>query len=110
MATQHTARQGAGPDMRFLLNEERGETARGRKDGKTDELPELFRQSKKIERQIKYRRLRELSMSRDQPLRLPCRPWSDNGDEELWVRPGEMETRYHQKRLDQFYIEYPRRI
>jgi len=102
MTDQRTTRQ--GPDMRYLLNEERGGTTRGYKDEESQEQEEPIVQSHKIERQIKYRRIRELSMGRDQP---PCRPWADNGDEELWVRPGEKETEYHQKRVDKFYIKFP---
>jgi len=56
-----------------------------------------------IRRQIRYRRARELSMSRDQPPRLPCRPWYDNEKEFRWLRTGETEKEYHQKRVDDVY-------
>jgi len=36
--------------------------------------------NKTFERQMRYRRRREISLSRDQPPRLPCRPFYDNGD------------------------------
>jgi len=60
-----------------------------------------------IGRQIKYRRARELSMSRDQPPRLLCRPWYDNGNEIMYLAVGEAEKEYHQKRLKYYEIDYP---
>jgi len=56
---------------------------------------------------MKYRQIRELSMSRDTPPRLPCRPWCDIRDKYLWTRPGEGETPHHQPRVDQRLIETP---
>jgi len=63
--------------------------------------------TEQIARQLKYRRARELSMSRDQPPRLPCRPWYDNGDERMYLADGEAEKDYHQKRLKYYEIDYP---
>jgi len=107
MADQHTTRQEAGQDSRFLLTEERGWTTEEIEDQESKERQGPFVQSHKIERQIMYRRMGDLSLSRDQPLRLPCRLWIDNGDDELWIRPGEKETVYHQKRGEGYLIDYP---
>jgi len=63
--------------------------------------------TEQIARQIKYRRARELSMSRDQPPRLPCRPWYNNGNERMYIHVGETEREYHQKRLKYYEIDYP---
>jgi len=52
---------------------------------------------RKMNRQVRYRLRREASLSRDEPPRLPCRPWYDNGDER-----SEEETRqYQQPRVTQ---------
>jgi len=52
---------------------------------------------RKMDRQIRYRLRRDLSLSRDQPPRLPCRPWYDNGDEHT----REEQRPYHQPRVEQ---------
>jgi len=90
--------------MRFLLNEARGWTTPEDRVEENQEPEEPFVQSHKMEWQIKYRRIWELSMGRDEPPCLPCRPWCDNGNEYLWNRPGEGETPYHQPRVDRRLI------
>jgi len=46
---------------------------------------------RKMEQQIWYRKRRDESLNRDQPPRLPCRPWTNNGDEHDW----EEQRSYH---------------
>jgi len=60
--------------------------------------------NKTFERQRRYRRRREISLSHDQSPRLPCRPFYDNGDEYMWVEPEEEQRTYHQPRVDQGLI------
>jgi len=59
---------------------------------------------KKLDRQKRYRKRREISLSRDNPPRLPCRPYFDNGDEYMSVDPDEEPRTYHQPRVDQSLI------
>jgi len=54
-----------------------------------------------------YGRLRDLSMSRDDPPRFLCHPLSSNREDRLYVQRGEEETRYHQERLDHSQIPTP---
>jgi len=56
---------------------------------------------RKMDRQVRYRLRRDASLSRDQPPRLPCRPWFNNGDEHEW----EDQRKYHQTRVSQEEIE-----
>jgi len=56
---------------------------------------------RKYDRQIRCRLRRDLSLSRDQPPRLPCHPWYNNCDEHAW----EETRRYHQPRVTQKEIE-----
>jgi len=65
------------------------------------ETNDPMRYTEKVRQQQNYRRIREESMSRDQPPRLPCRPYSDNGDEYLWTCPGQPIKEYQQPRVDQ---------
>jgi len=60
--------------------------------------------NRKFERQKRYRRRREISLSRDQPPRLPCRPFFDNGDKYMSVDPEEEPRTYHQPRVEQSLI------
>jgi len=118
MADQHTTGQGAGREtdptynkdhMEGLLprhTEEQGSEIGEKEDSDMEELQKPFMQTHKIERQIKSRLIRELSMSRDERLQLPCCSWSDNGDDELWIRPGKKETIYHSKRVKGYLIDY----
>jgi len=58
--------------------------------------------TKKIARQIKYRRLREESLARDLPPRLPCRPFYLNGQLTAYEeRTYDWSVQYHQGRLEQ---------
>jgi len=53
------------------------------------------------QRKARYRLKRDASLSRDDPPRLPCRPWCNNGDEYDWE-----DTRlYHQPRVYQEEID-----
>jgi len=88
----------------ICLQEEEKQRATGNTEIPIYNAPRVTDQ---IGRQIKYRRARELSMSRDQPPRLPCRPWYDNGDEIMWLAVGEVEKEYHRKRLKYYEIDYP---
>jgi len=63
--------------------------------------------TKKVAGQQKYRWIRELSMSRDNPPRLPCRPWYDNGSTEMWLNTGEVVKEYHKKRVEYYEIDFP---
>jgi len=56
---------------------------------------------RKMDRQVRYRLRRDASLSRDEPPRLPCRPWFNNGDEYEWddVRM------YNQPRVSQAEID-----
>jgi len=56
---------------------------------------------RKYDRQVQYRLRRDESLSRDDPPRLPCRPWYNNGDENDW----EDVRRYHQPRVYQEEID-----
>jgi len=87
------------------LQEDEEQRATGNTAVPPPEAPK--RVTDQIGRQIKYRRARELSMSRDQPPRLPCRPWYDNGNERMYLAVGEAERDYHQKRLKYYEIDYP---
>jgi len=86
------------------LFEERGWVIREREYYWTVSDTEPLKLTRQTERRIKYRRLRHLSMSKDNPPSLPCRPFCDNGDHKLYTRPGKKETQYHQNRLDNFHI------
>jgi len=99
MDNQRTRVQGA--DERYLICLQQGEQTPEQRYKDIPESDEPITYPLKIARQIKYRRIRELSMSRDQPPWLPCRPWCDNGDQYLWTSPGRAETTYQQPRVDQ---------
>jgi len=87
------------------LQEEEEQRATGNTAIPTSDAPKKV--TDQIGRQIKYRRARELSMSRDQPPGLPCQPWYDIGDEIMYLAVGEAEKDYHQKRLKYYEIDYP---
>jgi len=92
-------------DERYLISMQEGMT---REELYKDipETSEPMTYTHEVARQQKYRRIRQLSqMSRDQPPRLPCRPWCDNGDEYLWTCPGRKKTPYQQPRVDQRRIK-----
>jgi len=103
MDNQRTRVQGA--DERYLICLQQGEQTPEQRYKDIPESDEPITYPLKIARQIKYRRIRELSMSRDQPPWLPCRPWWDNGDQYLWTCPGSPETLHQQPRVDQHRIE-----
>jgi len=56
---------------------------------------------RRFDRQVRYRKRRDESLNRDQPPRLPCRPWYNNGDEYDW----EDTRQYHQPRVYQEEID-----
>jgi len=72
------------------------------------DIDEPMLYTEKVGRQQKCRRIRNESMSRDQPPRLPCRPYSDNGDEYFWTCSGQPEKQYQQPRVDQSKMESPK--
>jgi len=72
------------------------------KDELEKEIDPFFTECiRKMDRQVRYRLRRDLSLSRDQPPHLPCRPWYNNGDEHAW----EETRRYHQPRVTQQEID-----
>jgi len=106
MVNQRT--RALGPDELYLLSLQQDKKTRKRelfKDIPDNDKPVIY--TKKVERQIKYRRIRELSMSRDQAPRLPCRPWYDNGNKEEWLRTGEAVKEYNQKQVGWYEVDYP---
>jgi len=97
-----------GPDELYLLSLQQDKETRDRelyKDNPDNEEPRIY--TKEVGRQIKYRRARELSMSRDQPPRLPCRSCYDNSNKEEWLGIGEAVKEYQQKRVDWYELDYP---
>jgi len=94
-------------NMRYLISLQQEDKTRQQLYKEIPDTNEPMIHTHKVARQMKYRRIRELSMSRDQPPRLPVRPWCDNGDEYLWTCPGKGETPYQQPRVDQRRIETP---
>jgi len=87
------------PDYVF---EERGWAIREREAESEMDSQELRKLPKQTERQIKYRRLREQSLSRDNPPRLPCRPFYENGEKtEYSGRNYDSTTKYDQERVDE---------
>jgi len=107
MADHNKTQQRTTPDERYLLSLEQGITNNETEVADNNDDHELIVHTPKIARQIKYRLRREISMSRDNPPRLPCRPWFDNGNEDLWLRPGEAMKEYHQERVKYYEIDYP---
>jgi len=87
MADNNNTQIRTTPDKRYLLSLEQGMTNNEIEATDDNNGHELIVHTPKIARQIKYRLRREISMSRDNPPRLPCRPWFNNGDEDLWLRP-----------------------
>jgi len=97
-----------GPDELYLLSLQQDEETRKRELYK--DIPDTNEPivcTKQVAQQQKYRRARELSMSQDQPSRLPCRPWYDNGNTEMWLNTWEAVKEYHQQRVSWYEIDYP---
>jgi len=56
---------------------------------------------RKMDRQVRYRQRRDASLSRDTPLRRPCRPWFNNGNEHEWEDQREyLQPREPQEEID----------
>jgi len=71
------------------------------KEGRIAIDPYVDEMVRKGDRQDRYRLKRDASLSRDEPPRLPCRPWFNNGDEYDW----EDTRRYYQPRVYQEEID-----
>jgi len=102
MANQHTKTLAPDEIYLFSLRQESDEIELYKDVPDTNE-PMIY--TEKVRRQQKYRRIREESMSRDQPPRLLCRPYSDKGDGYLWKCPGQPDKQYQQPRVDQSKIQ-----
>jgi len=73
-------------------------------DGADDEQktdPFWAEMVRKMDRQVRYRKRGDDSLSKDQPPRLPCHTWFNNGDEYEW----EDERKYRQPRVQQNEID-----
>jgi len=87
------------PDSVF---EDRGWAIREREAEAEMNLHEPITGPKEIEWQIKYRRLREASLSRETPPSLPCRPFYQNGERSDYEdRNYDASNKYHQERVEE---------
>jgi len=75
--------------------------------------PIIMEYVRREDRRIRYRLRRDASLSRDEPTRLPCRPYYNNGDMHEWddtrlyqqprVYQEEMDPKHHLENRDTCY-------